>query len=144
MKGLGMEGRPPLAAFAGQWTVARTIDDLRAGQVSEFSGQAHLCQSESGLLYREAGRIELGNGHSLAAERRYLWSETAQGIEVRFDDGRFFHVIGAGTQVSVAHDCTPDSYVGAYDFAAWPEWRISWTVEGPRKSYRMRSTYRRA
>ncbi|MEM7719719.1 MAG: DUF6314 family protein, partial [Pseudomonadota bacterium] len=39
------------------------------------------------------------------------------------------------------HLCPPDRYHVAYDFSSWPEWRTVWSVEGPRKTYRMSSHF---
>ena len=75
----------------------------------------------------------------MQAERRYRWSTD---LSVYFDDGRFFHCVpksGGETQ----HFCDPDMYKGTYDFAEWPTFRVTWDVRGPRKDYRMTSTFTR-
>ena len=75
----------------------------------------------------------------MAAKQTYLWD---RGLAVSFADGRPFHVVPpAGGPV--AHDCAPDRYEGAYDFSAWPRWRVIWDVTGPRKSYSMSTLYTR-
>jgi len=122
--------RQALAAFRGVWTVARVIREA-TGAVIRFHGLAVLVPEGGGLRYHEAGRLA-GPMGAFRAERRYLWEPCADGIAVRFADGRFFHVIGAGEAV---HPCGADLYRGGYDFARWPEWRVTWAVEGPAKAY---------
>ena len=55
---------------------------------------------------------------------------------------RPFHEIPMGVADPEAiHDCPPDRYHVAYDFARWPIWGSVWTVTGPRKDYVMNSAY---
>ena len=127
---------PELSEFEGRWTLRRVIEDRRAGQTGRFAGAAVFAPVQGGLSYAERGRLELG-GACFEAERRYDWRAEDGGIGVWFDDGRFFHRIGA----QAAHWCDPDDYRGVYDFTDWPRWRAVWTVSGPRKDYTMTSDY---
>jgi hypothetical protein len=43
-----------------------------------------------------------------------------------------------------AHECAPDQYRVGYDFRAWPRWMANWRVRGPRKHYRIVSTFTRS
>lgn len=127
---------PDLAAFEGQWQVDRVIEDQRAGQTGRFTGTALFRPDAQGLVYEERGRLDLGGTH-FEAERRYLWRMGDGGIDVCFEDGRFFHRIGP----KAAHWCDPDDYHVLYDFGDWPRWQAVWRVTGPRKRYLTSSTY---
>lgn len=93
-----------------------------------------LVQDETGHLETAGGRFE--------ATRRYVWTENNGQLDVYFDDMRPFHSVPLGAErPETVHLCPPDRYHVAYDFSAWPAWKAVWTVEGPRKGYRMVSSY---
>ncbi|MEP1767738.1 MAG: DUF6314 family protein [Sulfitobacter sp.] len=127
-----------LSDFAGAWRFARTISHTD-GSVMQVTGTAQMDWLEDALSYHERGAMVLPNGQTLQAERRYLWQ---QGLQIYFDDGRFFHAVppkGGEAQ----HWCPPDDYRVSYDFGHWPQWRAVWHVSGPAKSYVMRTDYQR-
>jgi len=127
-----------LADFAGHWDIARWITP-DAGPTARFAGQAEWRPTGDGLAYAETGMLYLDGATSMRAERRYRWNAD---LRVYFDDGRFFHQVpAAGGQTE--HWCDPDTYVVTYDFSAWPRFDTVWHVTGPRKSYRMASTFTR-
>ena len=130
----------PLSGFAGRWRLTRQIRDFAGGPDGRFDGRAVFAPADRGLIYREEGVLTLG-GARVRAERSYIWREAGEGVDVCFPDGRFFHRIGPGPTPEAEHDCPPDTYRVAYDFAAWPEWRAVWRVTGPRKDYESRSLY---
>lgn len=132
-----------LVDFIGLWDLHRSIHDFATGQTGTFRGTARFASGDGALNYHEAGEMRLGTGPALWAERRYLWRQGACGIEVYFDDGRFFHLIEPQPRPEADHWCDPDSYRVAYDFSDWPRWSARWTVTGPRKNYQMISDYRR-
>jgi hypothetical protein len=134
---------PELQEFARAWKLTRRIVDALSGQTGHFVGTAEFRADADGLVYHEAGEMRLGSGPALWAERSYLWRQGARGIEVYFDDGRFFHRIEPQPCPEADHWCDPDSYRVAYDFSGWPNWSARWTVVGPRKNYEMISDYRR-
>ncbi len=127
-----------LTDFRGGWQVQREIihaDGTRAA----FRGVADWRPTPQGLDYVETGQLLIPGQTPFAASRSYLWRAD---LSVWFSDGRFFHRIpplGGAT----SHWCDPDQYEGQYDFQPWPLFRVTWQVSGPRKSYRMISTYRR-
>ena len=131
---------PPLS-FLGRWSLARTIRE--SGGVATLEGEVNLSQKEGGMLYREAGVLTLANGSSLEARQSYLWEIVGSNIEVLFSDGRAFHSFEPGVTRDVHHDCAPDLYQGCYDWSAWPQWRLTWQVTGPRKSYHSESIFTR-
>ena len=131
---------PELWDFEGDWQVARRIEDALRGQTGRFSGVARFERDKVGLHYLERGVLEMGDA-AMDAERAYFWRSGSGGIEVFFDDGRFFHKIGASGEA--AHWCDPDQYDVTYDFSDWPVWTSRWQVKGPRKDYAMVSDYTR-
>lgn len=132
-----------LDAFRGEWAVERRIEDLRAGREGGFAGTARFDRTPSGLLYSEEGWLDYG-GTRMRAFRRYLWRAVGAGeIEVRFEDGRFFHRFYADeARPAAIHDCGADRYRVSYDFRRWPRWQAEWRVSGPAKDYRLVSRYR--
>ena len=130
---------PDLAAFEGHWQIDRMIEDRRAGQTGRFTGTGLFRPDAGGLIYEERGRLTLGAAR-FEAERRYFWRVGDGGIDVCFEDGRFFHRIGP----KAVHWCDPDDYHVTYDFGDWPRWQAAWQVTGPRKDYVMTSIYRPA
>ena len=132
-----------LAAFEGDWRLARVIEDARAGQRGAFAGAARFTPAPGGLAYLEEGTLTLGAAPPMAASRRYFWRAAGAGIAVDFEDGRFFHAFATGeARPGAEHLCDPDTYAVRYDFTLWPLWRAEWRVLGPRKDYRMVSDYR--
>jgi hypothetical protein len=146
-------GAALLDRLAGHWALVREIEDRRAGSRGRFEGVAEFAP-EAGpgagpgageLGYRERGALHLPGQPAFVAERRYLWRADGDRVIVAFDDGRPFHAFDARQRrPGAGHDCPPDRYDVAYDFAEWPEWRALWTVRGPRKDYLLRGLYRRA
>jgi hypothetical protein len=134
-----------LAAFEGDWLLARAVEDLRAGETGTLTGTARFTHDAGGLAYLEEGTLTLGAGPAGAASRRYLWRDAGAGaIEVLFPDGRFFHRFHPDEPAPAAvHDCPPDRYRVRYDFRSWPRWTAEWRVRGPRKNYVTVTHYQR-
>ena len=125
-----------LADFCGRWSVARDICHAD-GTLARFQGEAIWQWEEDRLNCVETGKLCIAGQDPFSARQEYLWYPD---LGVHFADGRYFHhVPPQGGEVF--HDCPPDRYEGAYDFTAWPEFRVSWSVTGPRKSYQMCSVY---
>ena len=130
------------ADFEGHWSLTRTIQDARAGQVVQADGAAHLYRAEAGLIYDEEVTLRIPGQPEMKGTRRYQWRDGGDHVAVHFEDGRYFHALRLGAaQASDHHDCPPDSYDAAYDFLEWPRWNVRWTVVGPRKSYEMHTEY---
>ena len=124
------------ADFAGRWRLERRITDHRGGPESVLRGEVYLEPVAGGLEYRERGSLRLGDGPPLEAERRYFWAFIEGEVRVRFADGAPFHAfVPAGKGAGTPHPCGDDLYQCAYDFTAWPRWRVTWRVRGPRKDY---------
>ncbi|QJF51538.1 DUF6314 family protein [Roseobacter ponti] len=127
-----------LADFAGDWRLCKNVVQAD-GTRGRFEGTASWHPAGTGAEYTEAGRMTLGDAPPFHATRRYRWS---QGLEVSFEDGRFFHQVPA-LGGATTHWCDPDRYDVVYDFSAWPEFNVSWRVKGPRKDYTLQCQYRR-
>jgi hypothetical protein len=133
-------GPASLWAFQGEWTLDRTITHAD-GHRDRMTGSARFHASGARLVQDETGWLE-ANGARLQATRRYIWAETDGRLDVYFSDMRPFHTIPLGAEApETVHLCPPDLYQVAYDFADWPVWRTVWQVDGPRKAYRMQSTF---
>lgn len=131
-----------LSDFQGVWALEREISDLKAGQSGTFSGVARLSPVECGLLYEESGTLALKNSATMEAKRSFHWKGQGSDIQVLFEDGRPFHRIECAAPICRdMHFCDPDIYRVVYDFRDWPKWEVEWDVQGPRKTYLMRSVY---
>lgn len=131
-----MTGLPSIKALEGTWLLRRSIEH-QDGRIDRFEGQAIFSEGERGLVQNESGQLTTEAG-VFQASRRYIWCAKGEMIEVFFDDMRLFHSVQAGVEVHKAHHfCPPDDYRVKYDFSEWPHWSSTWTVVGPRKSYRM-------
>jgi len=131
---------PRLQDFAGQWRMSRVITDHRARTTGQFDGMAAFTPDDGGLAYLEVGTLCLPGQPPFHAERRYLWRQRESAIDVHFDDGRFFHSVDPA-HPTACHWCDPDTYDVIYSFASWPEWSSTWDVAGPRKAYKMVTSY---
>ena len=131
------------ADFEGEWVIARDIEDRLGGVPGRFDGVARFTVEPWGLAYAEGGELRLGGGAALRATRRYRWILGGEGVDVFYSDGRYFHAFH-WEAAEAEHLCGDDLYRVRYGFGDWPEWVAEWDVRGPRKDYRMRSTYRRA
>ena len=129
-----------LSDFDRAWQVIRDITDHKASQTARFEGKISTFWEGTTLLWRETGTLEQG-GAQFAASRLSRWTAVVGGIDVAFEDGRFFHHLAACETSETRHDCAPDIYDLAYDFKDWPNWRLDHRVRGPRKDYAMSTRY---
>lgn len=129
----------------GSWRLERRLDDRRAGQQGRLSGQALFAPVEGDLLYREEGRLAIGE-HVGPAEQSYRYGFPAlDRAAVHFRDGRFFHELDLSRGAwACTHLCDPDRYEGEFSVLDTDTWRVVWRVTGPRKDLTLDSTYRRA
>lgn len=130
--------------FLGTWYLQRSIDDLFSGQDAKFQGAAVFGQADGGLTYGEQGKMRIGAGPEMQAERRYLWQWQDSVVQVLFADGAAFHsFVPAGEAIGTTHLCGDDLYDVTYDFSRWPRWQAVWRVSGPKKNYVSTSVYTR-
>ncbi len=130
-------------AFGGGWQLTRDINDRRAGQRGSFVGTAEFTPTSVGFDYNEKGTLQMGDGPSFGATRRYIWELGDGEMRVSFGDGRAFHSFSLTDQPQADHLCGDDMYRVGYDFSGWPDWTARWDVAGPRKDYTMTSRYTR-
>jgi len=124
----------------GAWLFERKVFDSLREETATARGQARfvdeLMNNEPGLRYREEGELNLGS-ITLQTEREYIYGFLADGgvAEVRFADGRFFHVLDLSKgMVRVEHVCGDDTYQGLFRVLTDQAWLSVWRVTGPRKS----------
>ncbi|MEL7100760.1 MAG: DUF6314 family protein [Pseudomonadota bacterium] len=125
-----------LSHFEGHWHLARTITH-GDGLTATLSGTATFTPRGRALDYEELGALSIAGAAPFEASQRYTWGAP---LRVFFPDGRPFHDVPASGGTA-SHWCAPDQYDGAYDFADWPTWRVTWQVRGPRKDYTSETTY---
>ena len=136
-----MPGLASLGALTAIWQIEREIHHA-SGATDRMRGTAKFTRSGPRLIQDEEGWLETATGR-FRATRRYVWTESAGRLDVFFDDMRPFHSVALNVACPEAvHLCPPDRYQVAYDFSAWPVWRSTWQVEGPRKDYRMQTVFR--
>lgn len=128
--------------FEGAWLFRRRITDPAGAETARAEGTLTFAPGEGGLVAEERGTLSLPGAAPMQAERRTIWRAGDDVIETFFADGRPFHRIDLGADVSTdRHLCSPDLYDVAYDFRAFPFWTALWRVTGPRKDYVMRSAH---
>lgn len=124
--------------FRGHWRVTKRIRHANQPE-AHFEGTAEWSPDEHGLLYHEQGVLQINGQPPMQGSRRYVWHAN---LDVYFEDGRFFHAVPPeGGQAH--HQCAPDDYYVTYSFNAWPQFRATWRILGPRKDYLMEINYKR-
>lgn len=129
-----------LSDLEGAWQLSRDITDRQAGLAGRLDGTAVWRPDGTGLRQVEDGILHYGSAPPMRAQRVYLWRETADGLEILFEDGRPFHRLEAGT-CGDRHLCDPDIYDVTYAFGDWPRWGTTWRVRVPRKNLIIRSRF---
>ena len=127
--------------FRGAWRIARVVTDPQGRRTAAFAGTCRFEPDGEGLVCEESGvlRHDGGRYHS---GRTTLWRFPGAGrIEVRFADGRPFHVF-TPSQPEAEHLCGADRYAVTYSFGE-ASWISRWRVRGPAKNYIMTTRYRR-
>ncbi|MDJ1014917.1 MAG: DUF6314 family protein [Paracoccaceae bacterium] len=139
------EGLPSLTALAGAWTIARVIRHAD-GNENRFDGTARFTWSGPRLIEDEEGFLTVSDGRPpVRATRRYIWAQEGARLEVMFHDMRPFHTVPLGTaRPETTFLCPPDRYEVSYDFSRFPDWSSEWRVTGPRKDYRMVTSFARS
>jgi hypothetical protein len=143
--GIDANGEPTLHGyFEGHWSLLRQIDDRRRGLAGTLLGEARFEDHAEGLIYRETGRLRLGD-YDGRCHQSYLYSFPKTGqVEVRFADGRFFHTLNLRDGSAAAeHLCVKDTYRTHVELKARHHWTTQWRVLGPAKDLLMTSWYLR-
>lgn len=134
-----------LEDFTGDWQLRRKVTDRLHGQDGQLQGTASFASlGDARLRYTEVGTLRLAGGAALEARRSYFWRFDAGRVEVTFENDAPFHAFDPiGQAGGTDHLCGEDLYQVEYDFTAWPSWRATWHVVGPRKDYISVSDYLR-
>jgi len=129
----------------GAWRFERKVHDSLLGQEGDCIGDAHFTPDGETLTYREEGELKMGDIET-STEREYLFGFPAPSMaEVRFPDGRFFHLLDLTKGiVRVEHQCGDDVYHGLFRVISPRAWLSVWRVQGPRKSQVITTHYLRA
>lgn len=131
--------------LGGAWRFERKVHDGLLDQEGDCIGTAQFTPDGDELNYREEGGLKMGDIET-TTEREYLYSFPAPSMaEVRFPDGRFFHVLDLTKGiVRVEHQCGDDVYHGLFRVLSNQAWLSVWRVTGPRKSQVITTRYLRA
>lgn len=137
-----------LSDFLGDWTINRRVRDDLSGLTYRFLGSLNVSwqdeSKQSDVEVVETGVITFEHS-TLNANRRSRWRQHGESIDVYYDTGLHFHDFHTREETcDVRHECGDDVYLGRYCFRNWPEWRLNWRVNGPKKGYRMVSVYRKS
>ncbi|MEL6840169.1 MAG: DUF6314 family protein [Pseudomonadota bacterium] len=128
--------------FAGAWRISRQITDMRILESGALVGEAQFTAIDGGLRYDEQGMLIFAGGAPVKAERSYLWHFGPDEVQVTYADGAPFHSFAlTGGREATPHVCGEDLYQGTYSFVRFPDWQVTWTVQGPRKNYRSVTHY---
>lgn len=128
----------------GTWQFERKVHDTLLGQEGDCIGVAQFYANGNTLNYEEEGELTMGE-IVVSTERTYLYKFIAPSMaEVRFSDGRFFHVLDLTKgMVRVEHQCGEDTYHGVYRVVEPRVWLSVWRIIGPRKSQVITTRYLR-
>ncbi|KAK4454516.1 hypothetical protein QBC34DRAFT_445502 [Podospora aff. communis PSN243] len=141
-------------------------EGTRDGRESQFDRLVANGDPGMEYLYVEEGDFKASNGLTFRATRRYIWryNDSTDRLSVWFaktDDQKradyLFHEVdfilpendsdGKGWKATAGHLCIDDFYDVDYEFrfAAinLQDWRLAYTVKGPKKDYRISGTYTR-
>jgi hypothetical protein len=126
-------------ALLGTWALTRVVQDHRAGERRDVTGEATLvAESADRVRWSERGTMTWP-GHEVPVERTLYVDREGDAWTVRFGDGRPFHPWALGVEVD--HPCAPDHYRGRVEVTDGPDgveaWTVTWDASGPEKDYRM-------
>ncbi|OLZ72920.1 hypothetical protein AV521_08155 [Streptomyces sp. IMTB 2501] len=135
-----------LAYLAGRWHVGRSVRDLASGADGSFSGvTVFSAPPGGGLLHEESGTFTWqGVARPATRTLRFVPGSAPGTAEVRFADGRPFHVLDLTSGRYVAdHPCAADLYRGEFTVRDNDHWRSVWRVGGPAKDLVLTTDYER-
>ena len=131
--------------LSGQWHLARQIDDHLTGQQGTLTGTASFTGNDpANLHWHEQGTLSIGT-YEGEAWRDYRVVQADDGMtRITFDDGRpFFELPNNLGRTDIDHSCPPDRYTGTIDILSENQWRLDWTIRGPRKNLTIGTVYTR-
>ena len=133
-----------LAFLSGPWRIARRIHDTRQELVGRLTGWGNFAPVPQGLLYDESGLLRFGAYQGEAARRYFFAFDRPSVAHVHQADGSLFHLLDLSCgKDDIRHQCAEDQYRGRYRVLDRDALSVSWDVTGPRKRYRMATSYTR-
>ena len=138
-----------LGFFQGSWRLERKVNDSLLDQEGECAGDAHFTLTTHGgkqaLNYREESDLNIADLQTLSVSEYLLAFSAPSMAEVRFPDGRFFHLLDLTKGiVRVDHQCGDDTYHGLFRVLSADSWLSVWRILGPQKSQVITTRYLRA
>uniref|UniRef100_A0A7S2SDL0 DUF6314 domain-containing protein n=1 Tax=Mucochytrium quahogii TaxID=96639 RepID=A0A7S2SDL0_9STRA len=104
-----------------------------------------------GLLYRESGDVELGNGQHLSFHREYLYRFVSdEAADVYFfkpgieeEHLKYFHRVSLDESgcSNAEHLCIDDLYTVHMSFENSNAFKMHWKIKGPQKDYEIFSSF---
>lgn len=172
-----LEAKPPLEAIfrgiEGEWKLHRRLSSELPGFPSGwFSGTAtvtpHAAFNQTSLLYHETGELVTDLGHKLRADRKYIYSFSAEDEKISAHFVKELNVAGEEEVDYLFHElefevkdgrwiakgdhlCNMDMYWAFYDFRleksdgqrSLTKWGVRYLVKGPDKDYTSDTAYER-
>jgi hypothetical protein len=126
--------------LVGEWTIERSLTDLRTSMHGRFTGTLLVSADGAGCGWHESGTLLWGD-YTGTAERHLLMRRLDGAWWMCFADGRPFHPWQVG--VEVVHPCRADVYRGRIEPRGADEFEITWDVSGPDKRQLIVSRMRR-
>jgi len=137
------------AYLLGAWHLRRSITGF-----SVMTGEAHLSpiQDEpSALLYRETLKFPAPNGELLSGFREYIYRFDDSQLALYFSNsgkqsGLFMKLDSSSPsegELSGSHLCKADLYKGELSVIDQNQFRIRYTVTGPKKNHVLETLYSR-
>ncbi|WP_146209265.1 DUF6314 family protein [Coraliomargarita sinensis] len=135
----------------GEWIVHRRFEGSYRGSFSGKACFASEADTPSNYLYHEQGELIDGENKRFDAKQSYLYRLTEGKLEVLKQDGSAWeamHVLEFQKQEGIAtashvHLCGDDHYATVYRVDLSRGWELSYTVNGPKKDYRIHTFYSR-
>jgi len=121
----------------GAWNFQRVISGF--GTVQGTAIFRKLTEANT-LAYREEGILTALNGQINKVYREYIYRYDNGQISVYFEDKRPFHTLqftqnDFPLSASAGHLCKCDMYDGVYTFFSEKNFKLYYSVKGPKKDY---------
>lgn len=134
-------------ALEGQWEFHREIPSY--GVIKGLAKFQKLENDEQTLHYREDGELCVFQGKKFTVFREYLYHFQDEKICVFFKEKpqRFMYslefISSLFDQAKARYICNCDIYEATYRFHLPTEFSLSYSIQGPRKSYFIHSNFKR-
>ena len=135
----------------GRWNIDRRFEGSYEGS---FAGEASFVPSPDvswTCIYSEQGELIDGEGKQFDAKQSYLYRLAGEKLEVLKKEESEWMVMheldfqkdGSSATASHLHLCGQDHYAGTFKVDLSGGWEVTYTVNGPKKDYSIRTLYRR-